>query len=123
MFSYDVDGYAYPCQFFMPVTLGEKRAEEAKSLVFRDELSRDDFPEPCNRCVALAICQNCYGANYESTGDIMKRDENWCELQKIIFKANAFLRWKLYTEGRLDVPADELPYTLKAVDMLLNELQ
>ena len=122
MFSYDVDGHAYPCQFFMPVTLGEERAEEAKKLVFREELFREDFPEPCRSCVALGICQNCYGANYENTGDILKRDENWCELQKIIFKATAYFRWKLYKEGRLNCPEDEVPYNLKAIEMLLTQL-
>ena len=40
--------------------------------------------------MALGICQNCYGANYENTGDILKRDENWCELQKTIFKATDY---------------------------------
>ena len=122
MFSYDVDGVAYPCQFFMPVTLGEEKAKEARSIVFREELAREDFPDPCDKCVALAVCQNCYGANYENTGDIMKRDENWCELQKIIFKATAYFRWTLYKQGRLNCPEEEIPYNLKAIDLLLNEL-
>ena len=107
MFSYDVDGHA----------------EEAKKLVFREELYREDFPEPCRSCVALGICQNCYGANYENTGDILQRDENWCELQKTIFKATAYFRWKLYKEGRLNCPEDEIPYNLKAIQMLLTELK
>ena len=123
MFSYDVNGIAYPCQFFMPVTLGEERAKEAQSLVFREELFREDFPEPCRSCVALGICQNCYGANYENTGDILKRDENWCELQKTIFKATAYFRWHLYKRNKLKCPEDEIPYNLKAIQMLLNELK
>ncbi len=122
MFSYDVDCKPYPCQFFMPVTLGEERAEQARSLVFREELYREDFPEPCSSCVALGICQNCYGANYENTGDILKRDENWCELQKIIFRATAYFRWKLYTMGRLNCPEDEVGYNLKAIQMIMNDL-
>ena len=123
MFSYDVDGVAYPCQFFMPVTLGEERAKEAKKLTFRDELFREDFPEPCRDCIALRVCQNCYGANYESTGDPMKKDDDWCRLQKIIFKATAYFRWMLYKNGRLDCPEDEVGYNLKAIHLLLNEFE
>lgn len=123
MFSYDVDGVAYPCQFFMPVTLGEERAEGAKSLVFRDEVFRSDFPQPCRDCLALRICPNCYGANYEQTGELLKKDEGWCKLQKIIFKANAYFCWKKYQAGKLDCKEEEKDYCLQAINLLLNDLE
>lgn len=121
MFSYDVDGIAYPCQFFMPVSLGEKRAEEAKALQFPDELYRTDFPKPCCDCIAIRICHTCYGANYELTGDPLKKDEGWCVLQKIIFKANAYFCWQKYKNGTLHCPKEEQPYWLKAISLLLTD--
>ena len=121
MFSYDVDGKAYPCQFFMPVTLGEERAEQAKSLQFPEEIYRTDFPSPCCDCPAIRICHTCYGANYELTGDPLKKDEGWCKLQKITFKANAYFCWEKYKLDRLDCEKDEIPYCLKAIRTLLAD--
>lgn len=94
MFSFDVNGECYPCQFFMPLSIGEECSEQAKSLVFPDKINGDMFEDECRKCIALHICHTCYGANYASMGNIFKKDKNWCGLQKIIFRANAYFRFK-----------------------------
>ncbi len=121
MFSYDVDGKCYPCQFFMPLSIGEEKSEAAKSLVFPAEINKDFFEKECRDCMALHICHTCYGANYASTGNIFKKDPNWCKLQKIIFKANAFFRFKQLEAGTFTSEERDRPYWIKSIQMLLRE--
>ena len=121
MSAYDVDGSLYPCQFFMPLSLGEDRSRAAREITFCNEINRTMFEEPCRSCKALHICHTCYGSNYEATGNIFKKDENWCKLQKIIFKANAYFAWKKYQNGVLDCSEEKRPYVLKAIQILLND--
>ena len=123
MVSYYVDGKAYPCHFFMPITVGEEKAANAKNLVFPHDVYPEHFGSPCRECPAVSICHTCYGADYSMTGDIFKKDENMCRMNKIIFKATAYLRWQQFKRGTLDVPADQKPYYLKAIQILLNELK
>ena len=121
MFTYDADGKAYPCQFFMPLTLGDEKAEKARSLVFPDEISRDSFVGDCRTCKALEICHTCYGSNYASTGNIYEKDMNWCKLQKITFKANAYFRFKQIQNGTFKCEEDERPYWINGIHMLLTD--
>lgn len=122
MFTFDVDGHGYPCQFFMPLTLGAEKAEEAKSLYFPEEISRSDFVGECRDCMALRICHTCYGSNYASTGNIYQKDMNWCKLQKITFKANAYFRLKQLENNTFHCDEEEeYPFWIKSIKMLLTE--
>lgn len=121
MSTYDVDGRAYPCQFFMPLTLGEERADKARGLVFPEEISREEFVGDCRSCKALEICHTCYGANYSATGNVYEKDMNWCKLQKIIFKANAYFRFKQMQNGSFKCEEGQLPYWVDAVNVLLRD--
>jgi radical SAM protein with 4Fe4S-binding SPASM domain len=121
MISYDADGKGYPCQFFMPISVGEERSNQASGLTFNELITEDNFEEPCKSCKALRICRTCYGANYATNGNIFKKDSNWCILQKVIFKANAYLAAKQIENNTLSCQAGELPYLLKSVQTLLTD--
>ena len=67
MTSYDVDGRSYPCQFFMPLSVGEEKASKAKDLKFYEDFIPSELAdEKCRDCVINRCCPNCYGSNYAS---------------------------------------------------------
>ncbi len=123
MVSYDYDGKGYPCQFFMPLSIGEEKADKAETIVFPENVCKDDFEEMCKNCMAIELCHTCYGANYAATGNIFCKDKNWCKLQKTIFKANAYFMSKKYENGSLTCSEAELPFMLKSIVMLLREFE
>lgn len=120
LISYDVDGKAYPCQFFMPLSAGDK-AKTIEEIEFKEMVTRDDLWGDCKTCIAAPICHTCYGANFLATGNIFRKDDNWCKLQKIIFKANAFFKAKQFELGVLSSPEEQTGYLLKSILMLLND--
>lgn len=122
MFSYDVDGRSYACQFFMPLSIGAERSEEAQKLVFPEEIDRTCFEGECRDCMAVHICHTCYGSNFASTGNIFKKDPNWCKLQKITFRANAYFRFKQLENGSFRCEEGDRPYWLKGIKMILSDL-
>lgn len=123
MRSYDVDGNVYPCQFFMPLSLGTERATAAKEIVFPDDyLPQNHIDSKCMNCVIRSICPNCFGANYASTGSIFKRDENMCRLTKIMIKARSYFRAKQWELGQLKETGEELQALLHAIMKIQNEL-
>lgn len=124
MRSYDVGGQVYPCQFFMPLSVGEKKAAAAKNIEFPDEyLPEDLLDEKCRRCVIRSACPNCFGSNYASTGSIYKRDDNMCRLTKIIMKARSYFRAKQWELGQLHKEPDELQALLRAIVKIQEELE
>lgn len=120
LISYDIDGKAYPCQFFMPLSAGEN-AKTMDTIYFKEMVTREDLWGECKTCMAAPICHTCYGANYLATGNIFHKDDNWCRLQKTIFKANAYYKAKQLEMGVLANPEAETGYLLKAITMLLEE--
>ena len=122
MIAYDVDGESYPCQFFMPLSVGKEKAEKSKTLNFNDEIIGDDKLDPkCTNCVVKAICPRCSGSNYMQTGNIYLQDDNMCKLNKIIFKARAYFKAKLYEKGVYnDCSEGEINALLKSI-ILIND--
>lgn len=124
MRSYDVDGRAYPCQFFMPLSVGEEKAAVVKNIKFPDEyLPEEELDEKCKTCVIRSACPNCFGSNYASTGSIYKRDDNMCRLTKIIMKARSYFRAKQWELGQLHKEPDELQALLRAIVKIQEELE
>lgn len=124
MRSYDVDGQAYPCQFFMPLSIGEKQAALAKDLQFpRDILPKEFLDDKCKDCVIRSICPNCFGANYVSTGNLYSRDDNMCHLTKIMIRACSYFRAKQWELGQLNCDSDELQLMLRAIKKIQEELE
>lgn len=82
MVTYDVDGIAYPCHLFVPITHGRYKA--------KDELSKIDFcddeyfqDENCVDCKIRRVCKTCYGFNYKDRGDVRKRDKRVCKMMLV----------------------------------------
>ena len=122
MHTYDVDGKLYPCQFFMPISCGPEKAELAKQLIFVDEIPIDNLDKKCRNCILVKSCPTCYGSNYLSTGNIFSKDNNLCELEKIIFYANACLtvnQWEMGQLSELDII--ELTATLHGCRRIIEE--
>jgi radical SAM additional 4Fe4S-binding domain len=124
MTTYDIHGAAYPCHFFMPLSLGEQGAEQAKNLNF--SMTQKLYDEECENCMILNICPSCYGSAYQQFGDIRKRDPNMCRLNKIISKASAFLLWKKIEILGIETVAKDLgcaERTLVDSILMLQDLQ
>ena len=122
MVAYDVDGEAYPCQFFMPLSIGPERAKQVKDLKFHNEVIPDELLDPkCVDCVLKAVCKRCYGSNYVSTGNLYLQDNAMCEMTKIIYRARAYFKAALIEQGRYEgCTEDEIKMLAKAI-LLINE--
>lgn len=123
MVSYDVDGKEYPCQFFMPLSIGVEKAEQAKNIAFPEsEIIDSLLDEKCRECVVKSICPNCYGSNYAESGNIYRRSDSRCKLTKIMLKATSMLKAKRWQNGTLDIPEEDISSTLKAIVKIQEEL-
>ena len=121
--AYDVDGVEYPCQFFMPLSVGEEKARESLNLTFYDEsIPEKNIEEKCRNCIVQSICPTCYGSNYASTGNIYIHDDNMCVLNKIQLKARSYfkaMQWKL---GQLNLSKREEISLLKSIKLIQENL-
>lgn len=97
---YDIDGKVYPCQYFLPLTIGD-RAKEPINVKFTDVIDIKDMDIKCQNCVAVNICPSCYGSNYQETGNIHKKDKDFCKLQKVILLANSYFKAKQWELNQL----------------------
>ncbi len=121
--AYHIDGTAYPCQFFTPLSVGEDKAEESLGLRFYDEsIPEGNIEEKCRNCVVQSICPTCYGSNYAATGNMYIHDDNYCKLTKIIMKARSYFRARQWKAGQLDLSAREEMLLLKSIQIIQNEL-
>ncbi|MDY4838589.1 MAG: 4Fe-4S cluster-binding domain-containing protein [Lachnospiraceae bacterium] len=100
MVSYDVDGKTYPCQLFMPISVGKKKARESQDIIFYEKIPNNLLDEKCCGCVIKSVCPTCYGANYQEFGNIYWQNESYCKLQKIIFKAISFFKGMQWEKNR-----------------------
>lgn len=124
MRSYDVDGSVYPCQFFMPLSVGKELAQNAQSIQFPDTvLPVDSLDKKCQNCVLRSACPNCFGANYAATGNIYSRDDNMCHLTKIIMKSRSYFRAKQWELGQLHLSPDDEQVLLRAIVRIQEELE
>ena len=101
--AFDYDGHQYPCQHFLPISIGVKQARNAAKIKFYSEEIPDYLMDrQCAKCVVRNICMTCYGANYAATGNIFKHDENMCKLFKIQFKALSYFAIKKFVNHQFD---------------------
>ena len=121
MHTYDADGVCYPCQYFMPITLGRERADALKDTKLPEYISLDHYPERCRSCCLLNICPMCYGSNYASTGDFFTVSEDMCLMTKVIMKARAYFRALQIDTGQLSaLSEEEMAYLCQAIMMIQN---
>ena len=81
MTVYDVFANKYPCHFFAPLSIGEKKSKLSELIQFKNISTLID--EKCSECSIYCICKTCYGSNFNATGDPKKRDKNICIFTKI----------------------------------------
>ena len=122
MVAYYTNGKSYPCQFFMPLSIGKEKAKMVKNFKFYDKEISDDIIDPkCRDCVLKPACHRCLGSNYMSTGNMYLQDENMCALTKIEYKARAYFKAMLYEKGCYnDCSESEIKALLKSI-LLINE--
>jgi len=117
MKSFTINGDSYPCQFFMPLTVGER----IDVPVFKEIYERSDFDEKCQTCPMLSICHCCYGSSYQELGNPLSRSEGFCRCMKVIMAANSFFNFELYKRGRLDKSREG--YILNGIKIIQEYLQ
>lgn len=114
MVCYSVDGKAYPCQMFSPLSAGDRALLLSDCGITR-EYDAALLPAECRACYYLRICPFCLGCNYLGSGDMYRPEKNRCELYKIIFKANAKLKALEWERGRLSLDREEEQALLRSI--------
>lgn len=124
MRSYDVDGKFYTCHFFMPLSVGKEKAEDARKIEFpKETIPNELLDKKCVDCIIKSVCPNCFGANYAATGNIYSRDDNMCKLTKITLKARSYFRAKQWEQGQLKGTNEEIQAILKSIVKIQEELK
>ena len=83
-----------------------------------------DIEAKCRECVVKTMCPTCYGSNYAATGDIYKKDDGLCILEKIIFYANACFLLRAWGAGHLSwMAADRLSASIFAAKRIIESLE
>lgn len=120
MLAFDVEGKAYPCLRYCPISIGKEKAEKicigdmqgiyntphtAKIRDYLDAitLSSQSTPE-CINCPVGVGCGWCSAYNYESTGDVNRRVTNICWAHKGRTLASCYYHNKRYLELRDTTP-------------------
>lgn len=123
MKAYDLNGDVYPCQFFLPLSIGKEKSNASKSLHFyHNTIPEELIEEKCKKCVVQSLCPNCFGANYAATGDMFKHDDNYCKLTKIIIKARSYFKARQWELGQLNLSTDEETLLLKSIQIIQENL-
>ena len=125
MRAYDCDGTCYPCQYFLPICVGDEKAEKSLTLDFSNfSLADNQVDEKCKKCFIRNACPTCYGNNYATTGDIYKRDMRICKMNIIQFQAISYFAVKLFEADRLtEFDTQERAAILKSALAILKNLE
>lgn len=108
LLAYDIDGIAYPCHTFAPVSTSKEIAKESLSLSFDKVVSQELLDDKCNQCIVANVCPNCYGINFSTTGNMYSKDDGYCQMIKVQFIANAYFKYRQLNCGLLTLsPKDE----------------
>lgn len=122
--AYDYDGTCYPCQHFLPISVGEQKARQSLSIHFPQGTSwGSDIDKGCAECILRNICMTCYGANYAATGDIHKHDENMCRLFKIQYKAVSYFAARLFELNRYTCEPLQVASIMKSALMIDEKIK
>lgn len=122
MHTYDINGKCYPCQFFMPLSVGDEKALLLEHSNFKEEISLQELDEKCQSCVVSSACPTCYGSNYINTGNVYSKDDYYCKMMKVIMKARSYFRAKQWELGQLNVSDAKKDAILKAILKIQKEL-
>lgn len=122
MKAYYIDGTAYPCQFFMPISAGKTKAKTIDEIEFTEKISINKIDDKCKDCKILEACPTCYGSNYVSTGSIYSKDMNLCKLTKIIIKARSYFRALQWEKGLLQLDSKKEQALLRSILLIQENL-
>jgi len=114
---FDLEGYAYPCQGFAPVSIGND-AENFKNY----DVSKFDLEStnPCYDCKFFFLCANCYSANLVTTGCCHLVDINLCYSYRLCILASAKIYFGRIKRKKSLTENDRL--ILKAISVIQNEI-
>lgn len=113
--SYDTFGNKYPCQFFMPISMGDELSRKGKDMIFNDFFPLSNINEKCRNCVYEPSCPTCIASNYKRTGNPYKRDETMCDLYKLIIDARCDYLAHRWESGHLDFDKETEVETLMSI--------
>lgn len=105
--AYEIDGTAYPCHTFAPISVSEDVARKALNLTFESKISKTCLDKKCQDCIVANVCPNCYGINFSTTGNMYSKDNSFCRMTKMQFLANAYFKHRQYMSGLLKLCPDE----------------
>ncbi|MDR0503113.1 MAG: radical SAM protein [Treponema sp.] len=121
MKCFDTNGKEYPCHFFMDMNFNKNIPKISNmEMLHSDDCLQDPF---CKDCEIRLVCPTCYGYNYVTTGNPIKRDRNHCILAKIQAVACAiFALRRIKRYGKLTIKGEEIPIgnALHGIDSVLN---
>lgn len=115
--AYTSDGKFYPCQFFTPLSVGDKKIDAN----FSKKIDKSMLDKKCINCKIASICPTCYGANFARTGNLYKKDDDYCKLTKIIIYAVSYFKGMLWKLGRLNLTEKQEKNLLKSIEIIQNE--
>lgn len=124
MKSYDVNGECYPCQFFMPLSVGEEKAKLAQKMKFyQDFIPEELWDDKCKDCVIKNICPTCLGSNYAASGNMYYHEENYCKLTKVTIKARSYFKAQQILNNQLsNLSEQEIQKLKKAIYIIQKNL-
>ena len=125
MRAYDCDGTCYPCQYFLPICVGDEKAKQSLNIDFSSlRLSEAQVDEKCRSCFIRNACPTCYGNNYATTGDVYRRDMRICKMNIIQFQAIAYFAIKRFEAGMLnEYYKNDQAAILKSALAIVNTLE
>lgn len=122
MFTYDVRGNVYPCQFFMPLSIGNEKANLSKRIDFYDDISFINIDKKCQECVIYNYCPTCYGVNFYTSGNIFSKTEDYCKLMKIQFLATSYFKYNQIKRNKLVLTKEKEYRILKGIELVQQSL-
>lgn len=100
MVAYDTEGTLYPCHFFQGMTVGQHQYSNMERKDFTN--IQEELSEDCQKCILRNSCPTCYAYNYTSTGKYGSKDQNMCELKKIMAVATSKRIFSQISEKYID---------------------
>ena len=90
---YDINGDAFPCHYFLPISLGHTELKK------REEwLNISKIDKTCKSCKIFSICKPCYGNNYARFHAFGKWDKSSCNMQLVQAKVITAFQVKYYLQ-------------------------
>lgn len=81
MAVFGVDGKKYPCHGYLPLSIGQEKADASLQIDF--SLTDNLIDPKCKGCILYNVCPTCYGSNYSMTGNSAIRNQDQCNFSKV----------------------------------------